>query len=281
MKGACNAIVWLNGRLLPEDEVRISPFDRGFQFGDGVFETLRAEKGRVMLLQRHVERLAAALAALRIGVEPPPDWKGIIDALLRENNLAAKNARVKIIVTRGTAPSLGFPPPLKPTLLVVAREYDSPAPEMYEKGWDLHIFREGYAPPLAHYKTLNYLYHLEARQAAVDAGCDEAVILDRAGRVSETSAGSILARTQGKWWTPDSVRQLPGITVREVIGILEEEGSRVDRIEAMPEDLLAAETVWVTNSLIGVMPAGKIDGRVLPDPAPGEAARVRQVLSGR
>lgn len=278
MSGAPGEIVWLDGSFLPAEAARISPFDRGFQFGDGVFETMRSEKGRVLYLRNHLERLTGALAAICIHSECVPDWETILDELLRKNALAEQTARIKIVVTRGIAPALGLPEQRKPTVLASARRYDPPPPEAYKKGWDLLVFRDGFSPPMAGFKTLNYLYHLAARQAAVDGGCSEAVILDRSGRVSETSAGSLLARTGGKWWTPACSDQLPGITLGEVGKILEREGSPVTRVPAIPGDLARADTVWVLNSLIGIMPAARIDGCVLRDSASIEAERVRSIL---
>ncbi len=271
-------VIWLNGHYIPMDQARISPMDRGFLYGDGLFETIRANGGKIPYLQMHLERLLASLAEFRITPNPMPDWQRIIDGLLGVNKLGDVIAVIKIIVTRGIVPALGLPSQEKPTVCITARQYIPPPPLVYQKGLNLHIFTEGYPPPLARFKSLNYLYYLKARQAALDAGCDDALIVDQRGLVTETSTGSIMAGTHRGWWTPESDSQLPGTTLRALSSIMENEGRRIERRPAGIEDLRSAETVWVLNSLIGIMPVSRIDGDPLSDPAPERAARLRRLL---
>jgi branched-chain amino acid aminotransferase/para-aminobenzoate synthetase component 1 len=272
--------VYLDGQILALGDARISPLDRGFQYGDGVFTTLRAESGRPLYLSEHLARLTRSLEDLRIPVEAlhSMDWPHILGALLRRNNLAAGPAAVKICVSRGPALPLGLPPAVRPTVFIQARPYQPPGLDDYSRGWRLHVYREGCAPPLARHKSLNYLYYLVARQAAVDAGADEAVILDAGGQVAETAAGSLLARTGGRWWTPQSPYQLPGITLDQVRRLLAERGQPVDSRTAAPEDLAGAQTAWVVNSLMGIMPVRSVDGRELAIPAAEEAETLRTQL---
>ena len=125
--------IWLNGHFTPLDEARISPLDRGFLYGDGLFETIRAEKGKILYLRMHLDRLGASLSELRIAIDPMPDWSPILNRLLRENGLAPGIAAIKIIVTRGISPSLGLPAPEKPTVCVIAGPYDPPPPACMKK----------------------------------------------------------------------------------------------------------------------------------------------------
>ncbi len=271
--------MWLNGGFLSSDKACVSTLDRGFLYGDGFFETIRAEKGRPLYLREHLERLYHSLAYFRMTLAyNMPRWADVISELIRRNRLARGAASVKIMVTRGVDPGPGMPFSLSPTINISVTRYTPPPPEEYGNGWDLHIFRGAFSPPLAPHKSLNYLYHLSARQAAIDCGCREAVLLDRNGKVAETSAGSLLARTAGRWWTPKSAYQLPGITIRAVRSILSDAGDEVESRAARPKDLLSAQTVWVLNSLIGIMPVAQIDGQPLEDPAGAEAARVRALL---
>jgi branched-chain amino acid aminotransferase len=271
-------IVWLNGDFLPAGKASVSPLDRGFLYGDGVFETMRAERGRVLYLKDHIDRLYGSLDELRIGVPAGalPDWDELLPGLLERNGLRQTVASVRITVTRGTGLSLGLPEASAPTLFVTARQYVPLAPSISGEGFRLHVFRGGFSPPLAGMKTLNYLYFLCARQAALDAGADEAVILDPQGRVSETSAGSLLARTAGRWWTPSSPFQLPGITVRKISALLAASGHDLESRPALPEDLLSAETLWVLNSLMIVMPVRSMGEHRFPDPAHAEATELTQ-----
>jgi branched-chain amino acid aminotransferase/para-aminobenzoate synthetase component 1 len=272
--------VYLNGQILALGEARVSPLDRGFQYGDGLFTTVRAESGRPLYLSEHLARLARSLEELRIAVEAlhAIDWPHILDEILRRNGLQAGPAAVKICVSRGAAVTLGLPPAVRPTLFIQARPYQPPGPDHYSRGWRLYVYRQGFAPPLARHKSLNYLYYLVARQAAVDAGADEAVILDAGGQVAETAAGSLLARTDGRWWTPGNPYQLPGITLNQVRRLLGERGEAVEMRSAIPEDLAGAQTVWVLNSLMGIMPVRSVDERELPAPAAGEAGILREQL---
>jgi branched-chain amino acid aminotransferase len=275
--------VCLNGRILALGEARISPLDRGFQYGDGVFTTLRADSGRPLYLSEHLARLAHSLAELRMPVEAlhSVDWPHILGELLQRNGLRAGEAAVKICVSRGPAPALGLPPAVRPTVFIQARPYEPPGADDYSRGWRLHVYRQGFAPPLARHKSLNYLYYVVARQAAVDAGADEAVVLDTGGHVAETAAGSLLARTDGGWWTPRSPYQLPSITLEQVRRLLGECGETVDSRLAVPDDLAEAQTIWVLNSLMGIMPVRSVDDHELSTPAAGNAEVLRTQLFSR
>ncbi len=271
------AVVLFDGEYHPEPDVRISPLDRGLLYGDGLFETIRAHHGRLLHLGAHMERLARSLAALRISPAWLPSGPDL-EELLERNRLDVGPARVKVVVTRGQAPGLGFPEHGPPTVFALAAPYTPPPQRVYESGWRLMTFEEGRAPHLAAHKTLSYLFFLAARQGAVDQGFDEAVVLDRRGHVTETSAGSLLVRSRGRWWTPHSPDQLPGVTVAAVVSLLQESGSVVEPREAGPADLRAADTVWVSNSLMGIMPVRQIDHVRLPAPEAALAARLRRRL---
>jgi len=273
--------VYLNGRFLSLDEACISPLDRGFLYGDGIFTTMRAEQGRVLYLKDHLERLEQSLTELRLPLPSSVEWEATLAELSRRNCLENEVASVKIVVTRGQSAVLGLSATAQATVVMYARRYEPLQPSTYRTGYRLHVFRDGFSPPLSNLKSLNYLYHLMARQAAMDAGADEAVILDVQGRLAETAAGSLLLRTGGEWWTPHSAYQLPGITLRHVTKIMEEAGLTVARRSADAADLFSAETVWVLNSLIGVMPVSQVDHRLVTEPAPEEAGRLRAQFFAR
>lgn len=274
-------VVWLNGRFLPLHQAAISPLDRGFLYGDGAFETMRAQEGVILFLEDHLERLGRALAASKIKLDQDLDWNDILSELLERNDLSNTIAVVKIIVSRGTCPGLGLPAPTLPTVCVSAQEYHPPDEAIYLKGWRLHIFREGFSPPLAMHKTLNYLYFCMARQSALDAGAEEALILDPAGRITETSAGSILVRTRGQWWTPASPYQLSGITLRQLSMLMHEEGTLIEPRKASLEDIYSAQTIWILNSLMLIMPVCMAEGRHVSDSNAEEASRLRRKLVNR
>jgi branched-chain amino acid aminotransferase len=216
--------------------------------------------------------------AFRMVIDPVPEWNSVLEGLLRENKLTMGPAAIKIVVTRGIEATPGMPNPESPTVCVMARRYDPPTPLAYKKGLRLNILEDGFAPPLAQFKTLNYLYYLVARQTALDAGGDEAILLDNAGKVTETSSGSLLLRTDNRWWTPESKYQLPGTTLRKVAGIFAREGVSIEKRPSRSEDLFTAKTVWVLNSLVGIMPVSEIDGHPVGNPNADEADKIRREL---
>jgi branched-chain amino acid aminotransferase len=273
-----DTIVWLNGGYIPLSRAAISPLDRGFLYGDGVFETMRAESGRILDLGKHLQRLQRSLAELNIDMRETVDWEGILSGLLTRNDLDRVTASVKIVVTRGIAPVLGLPQSVKPTVFLLSQRYEPPTEDAYRAGWRLAPAQSGFSPPLACHKTLNYLYFLMARQHAHDHGADEAIILDPAGKITETAAGSMLVRSFGRWWTPASPFQLPSVTLDRLLKLLERGGHGVERRSGTLADLENADTVWVVNSLLLIMPASQVAGRLLPNPAGEEAAQWRQSL---
>jgi branched-chain amino acid aminotransferase len=274
-------VVYCSGRFLPLSEARISPLDRGFLYGDGIFTTMRAEPGHILYLKDHLERLRESLSRLRIPLPLNVDWESVLKELLRKNHLADQVASAKIVVTRGRARALGLPETEQATVVMCAQPYEPPSPSCYRKGYRLHIFRGGFSPSLSPLKTLNYLFFLMARQTAVDADFDEAVILDAQGGLAETAAGSLLLRSGGEWWTPQSGYQLPGIALRHSVQILKESGCPVARRPAGIAELFSADTVWVLNSLMGVMPVSEVDGRPVAAPASEEADQLREQLFAR
>lgn len=274
----CPATVWLNGQFSSIDEARISPIDRGFLYGDGFFETIRVERGQILWLPLHLERLEASLCQFRITLDPAPDWEPIIKRLLDENGLAEGIGAIKIIVTRGISNSLGLPAAAKPTICILALPYDPPCRRLYEEGCKLRVYREGFASPVAGFKSINYLYNLSARQAALDAGFDMAMILDPQGLVTETCTGSLLARTDGQWWRPQSRFQLPGTAVGFLSAMMENVGMTIRSRAARPEDFCSADSVWVLNSMIGIMPVAQIDEKPVPNPARVEAEYWRKKI---
>ena len=267
---------------MPIIQASISPLDRGFLYGDGVFETIRGEYGMPLYLSNHVARMMNAADALNISITDEIKWGFILSQLIRENNFEQKVSRIKVIVTRGVQHGLDLRETDTPTILAYVNSYTVPE-KKYRNGWKLHIIRDSAAPRMAKYKTLNYLYYLYVRQQAIAEGADEALILDRNEEATETATGSLLFRTNGIWWTPDSEHQLPGIARSQVISILKEGGEDVEQRSANLEAVLSAETVWVTNSMIGVMPIVEISGYPVKEPLFDRATEIRDefIIRGR
>jgi branched-chain amino acid aminotransferase/para-aminobenzoate synthetase component 1 len=271
-------VVWLNGETLTLSKARLNPMDRGYLFGDGVFETLRSERGRVLFLPDHLQRLSASCRALRLRFPPDLRWAEIMDRLIGQNGLREDVARIKILISRGSVAGPGLPEGMQPTTLLYCERYLPPSESDYRRGSMLSIFREGFAPFLASHKSLNYLFFLFARQAAMDRGMNDAVIIDSEGHVAETTTGSLLVRSNGLWWTSGCRHRLPGIGLRKAVALLARDGEAVHFRRAKIQDLLGAQTVWMLNSLIGIMPVARIDGVFFSEPLQDLAAAYRRRL---
>jgi branched-chain amino acid aminotransferase len=258
------AFVWINEELLPLTQARVSVEDRGFLYGDGFFETLRAEDGRVLFLEEHLERLRASAQAFGINFPDQIPWQERLDKLLAANGLQQGTAAVKILLTRGEASGLGLPPSLAPTLVVWARPYLPPSPEEYEAGWPVAVFPERRTTFIGGHKSLNYLFYLAARQYALDQGAREALILEADGLVSEGAATSLIVTRQDRLLTPAAPSALPGVTVAALARGLERQGRNLERVSLRFSEVQEADGLWLANSLTGVMPVSSLEGKPMP-----------------
>ncbi len=256
--------VWLNDDLIPLGQARVSVNDRGVQYGDGLFETLRAEGGRVQFLKEHLERLEASARAFRLPFPAGLPWKARLEGLLAANGLTGGIARVKILLTRGEAPGLGLPEGSPPTLVIWAFPYAPPAPEEYAAGWPVAVFPEGRSTFVGRHKSLNYLFYLAARQYALDHGAREALILEADGLVSEGAATSLVYLSQEHFYTPESASALPGVTVAVLRRGLAAQGQSLEARPTSIAQLREADGLWLANSLMGLMPVAAVDEQAIP-----------------
>jgi branched-chain amino acid aminotransferase len=256
--------VWLNNDLIPVSQARVPVHDRGFLYGDGLFETLRADGGRVRFLTEHLERLAASARAFRLPFPGNTPWPERLAQLLAANGLDRGPARVKILLTRGVAPGLGLPEECRPTLVVYAEAYTPPSPEVYAAGWPVAVFPEGRSTFVGRHKSLNYLFYLAARQFALDHGAKEALILEADGLVSEGAATSLIYLHQGQYCLPASASALPGVTVTLLGRGLAARGLPLQPRRTTLAQLQDAGGLWLANSLMGLMPVAAVDGAPVP-----------------
>lgn len=277
-------VLWLNGDYRNVNEACISPLDRGFQYGDGLFETIRADQGIPLYLDQHMERLLASARELNLTAKDLSgiDWQRILCDLLRINKLDEHTARIKIVITRGIESSLGLPSPVRPTILALTAPYSPPSPEEYEKGWQAIVYRNGCAPFTASHKSLNYLYFLMAKEDALKQGAKEAIVLDRNGRVSEGATSSLLLYRSNSWYVPLSENQLPGITLKQAERLMQRAGRPVKLTAVSPDDLLSFEGIWALNSMIGIVALTEIDNQPIQQCHPDTISRLRlDLLAGR
>jgi branched-chain amino acid aminotransferase len=262
--GPGHRFVWLNEELLPQAQARVSVDDRGFQFGDGLFETLRVQDGRVQFLAEHLERLRASARAFRLPFPGQIPWTERLDRLLAANGLTRGPARIKILLSRGLAEGLGLPEDCRPTLVIWAHPYTPPLPAEYAAGWPVAIFPEGRSAFMGRHKSLNYLFCLAARQYALDQGAKEALILEADGSVSEGAATSLVYQARGKFYTPEAASALAGVTVARLGRGLMARGLTLEFRPTTVTQLREAEGLWLANSLMGLMPVAAIDGTPVP-----------------
>jgi branched-chain amino acid aminotransferase len=256
--------VWLNDKLTPLTEARVSVNDRGFLYGDGLFETLKAEGGRVHFLEEHLARLKASARAFNLPFPGKVPWEERLARLLAANGLDRATARVKILLSRGEAAGLGLPGATRPTLVIWAQAYTPPAPAEYAAGWPVAVFPQGRSTFVGRHKSLNYLFYLAARQYALDQGANEALILEADGLVSEGAATSLVYLLNGHYYTPESPSALPGVTVAVLRRGLATRGLALAARPTTVGQLREADGLWLANSLLGLMPVASLDEAPLP-----------------
>lgn len=243
------SLAYWNGRLVPREEVRLSPDDSGFLFGDGLFETLRVDTGRARDVEAHLDRLLAGLRRVRIGI--PEDRRGLRRAVAQVAEAApAPVARMRITVTRDTR-------------LVTTAPYEPPGEDLYRNGVAARLlpqYRIDSGGPLAGLKSLSYQANRLALLRAEAQGAWEALLVNEAGRLVEgTRTNVALVFPEGVFTPPRTDGCLPGTVRRR---LLEKEAIREWRLS--PEDLANASEVVLMNSLIGVLPVSRINGREVP-----------------
>ena len=275
------AHVWLDGQLLPADGAHVSVFDRGFQLGDGIFETLRARGGRVAELTEHLARLGRSAAGLDIELEPGVDdrIRAGIDALLEAEGLAGPedDASLRITVTRGAFHGRGLLPPpgaVRATIAIQAWPVVPPAPGHLTDG--LHLVasavRRDPENPLAAFKTTSRADYVHARLEARRAGADDALFLTTDGHLSEATSANIFLVRGDELATPDlACAILPGTTRSWILGWAPSAGLRPVEGWLTTRDLAEADEAFVCSSVAGILPVTAFEGRPIGTGRPGTA----------
>jgi para-aminobenzoate synthetase component 1 len=254
--------VWINGTLMPVEEAKISVADQGLQFGHGLFETIRVENGVPGYLEEHLNRFNNSWKMLMDSPHPDLTWDEIIRQVVWANGLQDKTAAVKIMATFGSREE----PSCSHSFIVTARPYIHRLSGKSEPGLHLITYQEPRQTPLADHKTLNYLYyHLAGKWAKKNQG-DEALILNPDGTVSETNTASLVLINKNTAIIPVSRAVLPGIMAKAVTRYLDHSGFKIKSQKVLPEELYLADQVWITNSLMGVVPVLSLDGKPLAHP---------------
>ena len=268
-------LIYLNGKLVPREEARVSVFDAGFALGDGVWEGLRLHKGALLFLDAHIDRLFRGARAIGLDIGLGRD--GIMAALHETVRVNAMHdgAHLRLMVTRGLKATVNQDPRNalgKPTIVITA-EYKSAAD--VAAGLSLHTASIRCSPPSMFDMRLNShsrLNLITALLQAVDAGADEALMLDAQGFVSSCNATNVFFVRDGEVFTSRGEHCFNGITRGNVIDLCAGNDIPIRLAEFTLDAAHAADEAFLTGTMGGIIPVREIDGRVLPS-CPGPATQ--------
>jgi branched-chain amino acid aminotransferase len=269
--------VWLNGKLVDREDAKISVFDHGLLYGDGVFEGIRSYNGRVFRLKEHVRRLFDSANGIRLAIPLAADElaKAVADTL-QANGL--KDAYIRVVVTRGVG-TLGLDPNRcqSPTVFVITDKIELYPPELYKNGLEIITAATMRNHPNAvnpRLKSLNYLNNILAKIEAIDAGTLEAVMLNHQGFVAECTGDNLFIVRDGVLFTPPiAAGILEGITRDEIIAIAGDFGIKVREENLTRHDLYVADECFLTGTAAEVVPVVRIDKRTIGDGHPGPVTK--------
>ncbi|MFQ5907388.1 MAG: branched-chain-amino-acid transaminase [Thermoplasmata archaeon] len=266
-------LAYVDGEFLPESDSKVSVFDHGLLYGDGIFEGIRAYSGRVFRLDDHIRRLYDSAKAIHLEIpHPKEEFRDLILELCRRNDI--EDGYIRPVVTRGKG-DLGLDPrKVKDgaTVVIIARPFDVLYGDKYEDGLSLitstyrRVPSQSVSPNI---KSLNYLNQILARVEANIQEADEALLLDLQGYVSEASADNFFVVRDEVLSTPPTVSILQGITRQTVMEITEELGYRTRERFFTLFDVYAADEAFITGTAAEIGPVVRVDNRVIGDGKPG------------
>ncbi|MCJ7470790.1 branched-chain-amino-acid transaminase [Candidatus Bathyarchaeota archaeon] len=270
-------LVYIDGQYYPKSQAKVSVFDHGLLYGDGVFEGIRAYSGSVFKLKEHVDRLyrSAHMLMLEIPITKEQMIQAVVETL-RRNNL--RDSYIRLVVTRGIG-DLGLNPRKcpKPTIIIITDTISLHKGGAKEDGvtamlsW---VKRDPVDATSHEIKSLNYLNSILAKIEANIAGVDEAICLDKNGCVCEGVAENIFILKKDKIFTPPSYTgALPGITAEEVMKLAQKLGYEVKEKNITPFELFNAEEVFFTGTAAEVVPVREINKRTINSGKPGSVTK--------
>jgi D-alanine transaminase len=262
-----NSIVYLNGQFLPIDEAKVSVLDRGFVFGDGIYEVIPVYSGRLFRLEHHLERLDRSLEGIRLSNPLVPDeWSEILHELVTKNGRSDQSIYLQI--TRGVAKrDHAFPVNVEPTIFAMSNPMGEVDPEL-RKGVTA-VTVEDFRWKLCHIKSIALLPNILLRQQAIDQGAVEAIML-RDGQVTEGAATNVFIVHNNTVITPPkSNLLLPGITRDLVVELCNKHAIACEERDISEAELRSADEVWLSSSTKEVIPVTTLDGKPVGVGQPG------------
>ena len=271
-------LIYLNGQLVPRAEAKISVFDSGFLIGDGVWEGLRLHHDQFVFLDEHLDRLwqGAKAIGLDIGLTRA-ELTAALQQTVRANDMH-DGVHVRLMITRGLKKTPSQDPRLTlggPTIVIIA-EHKQANPAVFERGVRLFTSTIRRPPPDTLDPKLNChskLHEVMALNQAIQAGADEALMLDVHGAVSTCNATNFFIVVKGQVWTSTGQHCLNGITRRKIIEVCRANGVPVFEKDFSLTDVYSADEAFVTGTFGGLTPVMEVDGRPIGDQPPGALTR--------
>jgi branched-chain amino acid aminotransferase len=269
--------IYISGKLYDKEDAKISVYDHGLLYGDGVFEGIRSYGGKVFRLDEHLRRLWESAKAiwLTIPITREAMHQAVYDTL-RVNKI--DDGYIRLVVTRG-AGTLGLDPnrTSDPQVIIIADHIALYPSELYQKGLEIvtvSVVRNHPASLSPRIKSLNYLNNILAKIEGLNAGCVEALMLNTKGEVAECSGDNVFLVRNGALFTPpNDAGILEGVTREAVIELAEEAGMEVRQTALTKHDVYIADEMFLTGTAAEVIPVVKVDNRLIGDGRPGKVTR--------
>jgi len=269
--------IWFNDKLVDESEAKVSVFDHGLLYGDGVFEGIRVYNGKVFELEAHIERLFHSAHSIRLKIPQDPETlMQNVRATVQANDIS--DGYIRLVVTRGIG-TLGLNPMVckEPQIIIIAATIQPYPQELYESGLKVVSANTMRNHPLAlspQLKSLNYLNNILAKLEAVDRGMPEAIMYNHMGFVAEATVDNVFAVKNGQIFTPPhSAGSLAGITQKVVIQLARDSGYEVIERNLTRYDLYEADEIFLTGTAAEVIGVVDLDGRPIGSGRPGPVTR--------
>jgi branched-chain amino acid aminotransferase len=269
--------VYINGKLYQKEDAKISVYDHGFLYGDGVFEGIRSYGGKVFRLAEHLDRLwnSAKAIWLQIPISKQQMAQAIEDTLAVN---AIQDGYIRVVVSRGCG-TLGLDPNKcsDPQVIIITDHISLYPDELYQKGLEIitvSTLRNHPAALNPRIKSLNYLNNILAKIEGLQAGCIEALMLNHKGEVAECTGDNLFLVRNGRISTPpNEAGILEGITRDAVINLARQTGIEVQEVPLTKHDVYIADECFLTGTAAEVVPVVKVDSRTIGDGTPGKITR--------
>ena len=265
-----SAFFYLNGQLLPTEQCLVSVQNRGYLLGEGIFETILIKDNEPRLLPAHLARLMSSAAYFGYKLPRQSELAASVYAVVTKNRLSSGSLR--LTVSPRESRGLLSAPDSALDILISFRAGAPYAESLYKQGFTAivaHSTRRNEASPLSRHKTTSFLDNVLARREAVARGVDEALLLNSRGYLAEGAVSNLFLVVDGEILTPRlQDGALPGIMRAQVVALCQEHSLTCREVELRPETIDLAQEGFLTNSLLGVMPLSRLEGKNLASCAP-------------